>query len=568
MSRAALAAAITAAVLVAGLAACGSDASATCKATLLPGDLVITEIFADYAAPSGSSGADTGKEWFEIYNASAAPVDLDGLVLTLSHADGTMPKSHTMTAQVLQPGAYLVLGDVDPALLPPWVGYGYGGDLAEMNNSSGGKLALSCNNDEIDHAVFAEVKSGFSQSFDGGTAPDYTVNDDLGHWCTSDAAGSTEFDPMNFGTPGAANQGCMVVVMGQCNDGGGMRATVPPGPGDLVITEVMPSPTKVSTTGEWFEVLATKDVDLNGLGLDRAGDTSKPDLVAGTDCIHLTAGQYAVFAKSSDGVMNGGLPPVAGTFKFAMVAGSATKPGDVQILNGTTVVDAVSWTKSASGKSKALDPDFATADGNDVETNWCDGATPYGAGDLGTPGAVNAQCAVVVPPGKCNDNGTLRDLVVPTAGQIEISEWMPDPSKVADASGEWVEIHAKAAFDLNGLQLGTTALVATPVVTSGDCVPIAADGYALFAKSSDPTTNGGLTTTDGKLPISLVNSNGTLTVGYANTILQTLTWATAKSGSSIQVDAAAKQCNAPTGTAAYNGTDLGTPRAAPTAACP
>ena len=47
------------------------------------------------------------------------------------------------------------------------------------------------------------------------------------------------------------------VVVGACNDGGTMRDTVAPAVGDLVITEVMPKPAKVSdTTGEWFEVKA------------------------------------------------------------------------------------------------------------------------------------------------------------------------------------------------------------------------------------------------------------------------------------------------------------------------
>jgi hypothetical protein len=552
-------------------AACGGDGGTTgdCKAALIPGDLVITEIFADYAAPSGASSSDTGKEWFEIYNASAHPVDLSGLVLTLSRPDGTSSKSHTMTEQVIQPGAYLVLGDVDPSLLPPFVQYGYGGDLGEMFNTNGGKLTLTCKDVEVDKALYGDVKAGFSQGFDGATAPDYTANDDLARWCTADNASSTEFDPMNFGTPGASNQGCMVVVSGQCNDGGTMRPTVPPGPGDLVITEIMPSPSKVSdTTGEWFEVLATKDVDLNGLGLDRAGDSTKPDLVSGTDCIHLAAGSYAIFAKSTDAAMNGGLPAPAGTFKLSMVPGSATSPGDLQILNGTTVVDAFSWTKSGNGKSKALDPDFLTADGNDLEGNWCDGVAPYGMGDLGTPGKANPQCGTVQQPGQCNDGGTLRAAVAPTAGQIEISEWMPDPSKVSDTLGEWVEIHAKGDFDLNGAQLGTTTLTTTPVVTNPDCVHLTNGAYALLAKNPDTMVNGGLPAVDGKLTVSLVNANGSIVIGFGGTILDTKTWTTTKSGVAIQLDAAAKQCNAPATTAKYNGTDTGTPRAAPTAACP
>jgi hypothetical protein len=42
-----------------GIAACGPDSSSgACKDQLLPGDLVITEVFADYAAPTGGTGTD------------------------------------------------------------------------------------------------------------------------------------------------------------------------------------------------------------------------------------------------------------------------------------------------------------------------------------------------------------------------------------------------------------------------------------------------------------------------------------------------------------------------------
>ena len=42
------------------------------------GDLVITEVFADYEAPPGGTGTDAGKEWFEIYNASDRPLVAQG----------------------------------------------------------------------------------------------------------------------------------------------------------------------------------------------------------------------------------------------------------------------------------------------------------------------------------------------------------------------------------------------------------------------------------------------------------------------------------------------------------
>src|SRR5205809_7158123 len=99
------------------LAACGPDGGSAKCADILPGDLVITEVFADYAAPPGGMGADAGHEWFEVYNASAAPIDMEGLTLVASHVDGTSPKDHTMRSFTVQPGDYVELADVDPDLV-------------------------------------------------------------------------------------------------------------------------------------------------------------------------------------------------------------------------------------------------------------------------------------------------------------------------------------------------------------------------------------------------------------------------------------------------------------------
>src|SRR5690606_13781563 len=111
-------------------------------------------------------------------------------------------KTHTMRAQLIQPGEYLVLGNVLAELAPAWVDYGYGADLGDMFNSDGGQFTLGCGGAPIDVAGYDEVTIGASQQFDGGAAPDYTANDDLANWCAATAGGSVEFSPANFGTPG------------------------------------------------------------------------------------------------------------------------------------------------------------------------------------------------------------------------------------------------------------------------------------------------------------------------------------------------------------------------------
>ena len=569
------------------LVACGpggDDTPGACTDTaLIAGDLVISEVFADADAPTGASGADEGKEWFEVYNNSDRAVDLEGMTITHARPDGSMAKNHVMRTVTVPPNGYVVLGNTLPDLVPAWVDYGYADELGDMFNTGGGRITLSCGDAEIDTATYDMVDAGVSRQFDGGGLPDYTANDDLANWCAATPEGASEFSPENFGTPRSPNEDCAVVIAGQCNDGGNLRDTVPPEPGDLVITEIMPSPDAVEdAVGEWFEVLVTRDVDLNDLVLQRAGGPGGADPVLSEDCLRVTAGEYVVFARSDDATVNGGLAAVRAEFGFTMVGGSASSPGDVQLVYGTTVIDAFTWTNTSNGAALQVDPDFANAADNDFEANWCDATAVYGAGDLGTPGAPNEDCPVVIQPGECLDEttGTPRAIVKPVAGDLAITEWMVDPTLVGDPAGEWLELRAATAFDLNGLQLGDEGTPLRAAVTVVACVPVAAGDYILFAQSTDPVANGGVMGAVAAFPtgVDLGNSlTRSIIVGIDDVALDTRTWAyeagnpngtNPVAGVSIQIDGDGSQCNAPAETPAYNGTDLGTPGAAHAVECP
>ena len=551
-------------------AACGPNANDKgCKDKILPGDLVLTEVFADYAAPQGSSGADTGKEWFEIFNASDHPIEMQGVTLTSSRPDGSKAQSHTMTEVVVAPGQFFVLGDAAPDLVPAYVDYGYGADLGDLFNTDGGKLALACGTSEIDSAGYASVKSGHARELTSAQPPDYTINDDLASWCQGDA---TEFDAGNFGTPGQESD-CEPLTVGQCSDHGTLRAVVSPAPGDLVITEVMPNPAAVSdTVGEWFEAQILHDVDLNGVGLDRAGDSSKPDILDATDCAHYAAGDYVVFAKNADPAMNGGLPSVAGLFKFSMVTGTVAAPGDVQLVLGSTVIDSVTWTTSASGKSLSLDPGATDPQANDDPSNFCAGATAYGSGDLGTPGAANAACPQAPQPGMCNDAGTPRPIVKPAAGALVITEIMPNPAGT-ETTREWIEITntGATAFDLNELGIDRPDDTRMPdVIAAADCKSVAPAGFALFARSTDMVANSGLTTVDATFGFSMINSASSVQILDGATVLDAVTYGTPADGVSLQLDPDKTttvdndtRTNFCAGATAYGDlTNKGTPRAA------
>ena len=496
-----------------------------CTDPLAPGDLVITEIFAE---PSGP-----GTEWFEIYNAAERPVELEGLTITHSRTDGSKPAVHVMAEITSRPRAVLHARQHRAAGRAAYVDYGYAGDLGAFYNTGGGKLALTCGDTEIDSADYGDVKLGHSRELTAGQPPDFTVNDDQANWCESDA---TEFIAGNFGTPGQDND-CTPLVVGQCNDNGTLRPIVPPMIGDLVITELMPSPSKVpDAVGEWFEAVAIHDVDLNGVGLDRAGDTLAPDVITSTDCVHAAAGDYLVFAKSADATMNGGLPAVAGTFKFAMVAGSTTSPGDVQLVIDDSVIDAVSYSHSTNGASLQLDPALVDPVANDNESNFCNAVSNYGLGDLGTPGAPNAPCAFLPPAGMCNDGGTNRAIVKPAAGQLVITELMPNPKvEPAEESFE-ITNTGGTPFDLNELGLDRAGDTRAPdVIHAADCKPLAPAGFALLARSNNPAANGMLPAVDATFGFTMPNTGGDVRVLDGTTVLDAVTWTTSKDGISSQL---------------------------------
>lgn len=545
------------AVALAGalLAGCpgGGPEGAKCVSGLLAGDLAISEIMAN------PNGTDEGKEWFEIYNPTAASIELAGLRLEAAREDGTGDASHVMRSTSIAPGQYLVLGGMLPEVKPVWVDYAFASDLGGLRNA-GGRLSLYCGQALVDRVVYGEMAEGTSRVQDGSLNPDAIVNDNLAAWCDS----RTEYEPDSFGSPGTANEPCeSVLPPTQCRDGDQVRDVVGPQPGDLVITEFMPNPEAVAdTTGEWFEVFVGRDLDINGLRIGRALDALEQ--VASLACVRAVAGSYLIFARSSDPVANGGLPRVDWTFRFTM----ANTSGQIHLTYADQVLDSVSYTSSYAGDSTALEPTLTDPDQNDNPDYWCRATTTYGAGDQGTPGAANPSCGIS-PAGKCYDNGQLRDLRPPVLGDLVISEFMANPAAVSDADGEWFEVYVTRDVDLNGLELGRVVPTVDMTVPMGDCLPATAGSYVLFASKTDPAVNGGLPPVDLVIDFGLTNSGSGLFVGQEGAVLDRVSWGSVGTGAATsldpgQLDPTANDdplnwCRA---TSAYGAGDLGTPRAA------
>jgi hypothetical protein len=287
----------------------------------------------------------------------------------------------------------------------------------------------------------------------------------------------------------------------------------------LVITEIMKDPDAVSDDlGEWFEVTNTgvAEVDLAGLVVfDADGDAFEVD-----GALPVAAGAQVVFAASADATQNGGVVP---DYAYAVDdLKLSNEGGTIGVRRGDTVVDSVAWDTlpDEEGHAIALDPAAFDAGLNDLVASWCAAATPYGAGDYGTPGSANPSCADApadrdgdgvddaddcgpddadvyagapeLADGKDDDCDGWVDERAPAAGELVVTEIMDDPDPTDDDTGEWFEVLnvSRDLLVVTGLEVSDTD--GESFVVEGELL-LDADGLLLFAASADTTENDGLT---------------------------------------------------------------------------
>ncbi|MFP2961330.1 lamin tail domain-containing protein [Myxococcus sp. 1LA] len=365
------------------------------------GDLVITEVMAN------PRGDDTLGEWVELL--ATAPVDLNGVTLAAEAGESTVAAEGCLS---LAAGEYALLARRADATL--------NGGLPEPRatfpmdlRNAGGRLLLKAGDVVVDAVDYGPAVDGVATQVSAPLA-DSERNDAPSAWCGATAAYGTRG---NLGTPGRVNRACEGdggspggVGDGGTPDGGAdagtpepqgcidrttgrSRALRIPDAGSLVLTEFMADPQAVAdATGEWVEVLALRDVDLNGVSLSNEGGSRST--FESALCLAVKAGSRAILARSEDVSRNGGLPAVLGTFHFNLANTAGNRKLELSVEG--RVLDAVSWTGAAiPGVSSQLDPARSDPQRNDWPGSFC--PTPesarYGRGDRGTPGGVNRPCA-------------------------------------------------------------------------------------------------------------------------------------------------------------------------------
>jgi hypothetical protein len=177
-----------------------------------------------------------------------------------------------------------------------------GDDEIIFENASGFQL------DRVKYDWDWEIPVGASLALDVNRYS-ASENDSASNWCASTAA----FGDGDLGTPGATNGACEASGPPQFVDSGmdtgnsqdTSTVGVAPGPGDVLITEIMVNPQAVDDIlGEWVELTNTSGEDLNLSGCklrdDGRNEWTFPDGAS------LASGGVVVIGRSADNGLNGG----------------------------------------------------------------------------------------------------------------------------------------------------------------------------------------------------------------------------------------------------------------------
>lgn len=158
---------------------------------------------------------------------------------------------------------------------------------------------------------------------------------------------------------------------------------------ELVINEIMQNPAAVADTdGEWFELYNAGADTLNIDGWTIMDASASTHVINNGGPLLISAGEYLVLGINGELATNGGVP-----IDYVYDTITLGNGSDSLILQDTAMaeIDRVDYDDGATfpdpnGAAMALiDP----ALDNNVGANWCEASTPYGDGDLGTPGGLN-----------------------------------------------------------------------------------------------------------------------------------------------------------------------------------
>jgi hypothetical protein len=178
----------------------------------------------------------------------------------------------------------------------------------------------------------------------------------------------------------------------------GACGTAPhPSAGELVLSEVMHSPSAGTT--EYLELTNTTThlLDVNGMVVDLVNGvgTASSITVNHGHALVVDPGARVVLAQNANFATNGG---VAANHAWGTNV-SLDNTGSITLKQGAVTVDSLTYTSAfpqTTGRAMSLASSIVGTKGSARAWYWCDSTGSLSGGDRGTPGAANDECGMNV----------------------------------------------------------------------------------------------------------------------------------------------------------------------------
>ncbi|MCH8010807.1 MAG: VCBS repeat-containing protein [Candidatus Marinimicrobia bacterium] len=314
------------------------------------------------------------------------------------------------------------------------------------------------------------------------------------------------------------------------NDGFTINSAEAPSAGEIVINEIMQNPDAVSdTNGEWFEIYNADTTAINLCGWTIKDLGTDNHVITCEEPLYIEPEEYFVLGRNDDIALNGGVEVDYKYSSFILANGD----DEIILLDETGAeVDRVEYDggpvfPDPTGASMALlDPESD----NSIGSNWTVSATPYGAGDLGTPGLPNITEPIItyVTPDSAYQG---QSLTVSITGQYThfahgtgtTNVWFTQGSSTIDASNFSVTNDTSLSADFDIPSDAPTGLWDMSVQDEVDGTVTLTNGFTINPAQStftritegDIVNDGGMSTgsswgdydNDGDIDLFVANSN-------------------------------------------------------------
>jgi hypothetical protein len=162
------------------------------------GALVVSEL-----RVAASRGGADGATWIELFNASAAEIDLLGIGVRVRRLDGGAEQRLLVRRElVVAAGGLVVLSQTGEGARPGYADYGFGGDVTAPFYATAEIAVESCER-VVDRMSYGKLAADASYAL-GAWPPSASSNDEAAAWC-ADGDGDGDSAP---GTPGERNPPC------------------------------------------------------------------------------------------------------------------------------------------------------------------------------------------------------------------------------------------------------------------------------------------------------------------------------------------------------------------------